>query len=381
MIQSSLYRNIKLILTDGDTVAIWFYTSKDDVAELLQTTAKDLWFYDKIEKSPYIPKDETLYGLYMATVIKSDNKNHEFKNFAKAEEAFEKGELPVNLQCTIGNKVTTYGREKLTKICNIDINKFLKYNKQIEEWDEVILLDANSQKISEEDIKKSKEKDTNVFILPKRVKGEPDTIYKQRRDKIKEKYDEKVADVEDWKKFRKSKHYVTMNAIGLKNIGEFILVMGTHPNRVQEYLEMQQFAVKIATMIGLGTIPYIELFNRDQKAIDDILNKEYTGENTIEAKTAEAMERKNSLRKVYEKELEKALKKLSYEKSNIRELQQSLGKYSLGKLMTVYCPSINYQLTLNLFNCWKILKKTISNEYRIIKNLFYNVQRLTKSKI
>ena len=47
--------------------------------------------YDKKAISPYNLKDEILYGLYMATVMKYDDapkKERTFTSLAKAEEAF-----------------------------------------------------------------------------------------------------------------------------------------------------------------------------------------------------------------------------------------------------------------------------------------------------
>lgn len=304
---------------------------------MIHTTPKDLWIYDKTFKSPYTFKDELLYGLYIATVKKSDGKRHSYKSLAEAEADYKARKLPVNLECIINKKVTTYGRAKLTELSNIDIENFLKYHVQLND-SEVILLDEN-----EDTITKEQRKNSNVYIIPKRLKGENISSYKDKCDSIKKKYKEALEEYKQLKAYKKDKQYSEMNGLGMNNIAKFCIVLGTHPNRIKEYVEIQKFAAEIATITGLGPVPYKELFNKTQKEIDDILNAEFVDEdgNEIlnpEARNAEAMERKSKVRKLFEKTIAETLQTLPH--SNIRELQQSMGKVSIDKLVTVYAPTI-----------------------------------------
>ena len=134
---------------DGDTVAYWIFTEPKVVEEMKKTTAKYLWTYDKEVRSPYLPKDETLYGLYMATVLKNDGvRRKAYPGIKEAEEAYKNGELPVNVECVINEQKTTYGRRKLTEICNIDVETFLQCHHQIKfEDDKPVLLDPEYDNI------------------------------------------------------------------------------------------------------------------------------------------------------------------------------------------------------------------------------------------
>lgn len=324
-VENTLYERNEFILTklDGDTVAVWIYTKPEHVARLQQITPDKLWVYDKFHKSPYLPKDEELYGLYMATVKKySSGRVKSFASLKAAEEAFENGELPVNLECKIKDKVTTYGRAKLSRICKIDIEQFLKYNEQIPNEDKKPVLEQL-----------------------KKIGKESQKHYDERVKAAIAKFNEEKAKFDEFQEYKKKRSYKEMNAIGMGNIGKLILAMGTHPNRVNEYLEMQKFAMKIATLVGLGPVPYNELFKGiSQEEIDAIINKKFVDENgneitDVDKRAAEAMERKAKLRDMFAKELEKNIVNLP--DSNIRELQQSMSKISLKKLLIVYCPSIN----------------------------------------
>lgn len=319
------------------------FIKEEQVALLKNITPDKLWTYDKEHRSPFLPKDEILYGLYMATVKKSSSNIKEYKNLDEAELDFEKGKLPVNVECIIGKKQTTYGRAKLSKICNIDVEQFLKYNEQSdtvqysEETTNAIKKIAKTSKLLFEDIEP-------VFTKPGRIKGEDTDNYQKRLDKATKQYEKDLETFSKFQKYKKQKKYIEMNAIGMKNIPKFILIMGSHPNKVQEYLEMQKFAARIATMFQLGQVPYDEIFKgMSQKDIDDIIKKPFVdkdGNEILDPKLrdAEAMERKAKLRKEFEKIIEKNIIELP--DSNIRELQQSMSKISIAKLLTVYCPTI-----------------------------------------
>ena len=77
-----------------------------------------MWFYDKEFRSPYTPKDEILYGLYMATVLRTENRSKDrvYKSLKEAEEYFNENKLPVNVECIINHKHTTFGRAYLSDI-------------------------------------------------------------------------------------------------------------------------------------------------------------------------------------------------------------------------------------------------------------------------
>lgn len=252
----------------------------------------------------------------MATVKKfATGRTRSFANLKEAEKAFENQELEVNVECNIGNKLTTYGRAKLSKLVNIDIEQFLKYNEQIEHED----LPPEMAKL-------------------KKVKGEPEEHYKERVAKANKEYKKAKTEFDSFQNYKKDRKYREMNAIGMKNIGKLLLAMGSHPNKVQEYLDMQKFAMQIATIVGLGPVPYNDLFTGiSQEEIDAIIKAPFESTDPNE-RNAEAMERKNKLRKLFAEELEKNIVNLP--DSNIRELQQSMSKVSLKKLLIVYTPSI-----------------------------------------
>lgn len=314
---------------DGDTVAIWVYTSPEAVYEMRKITADNIWFYNKEFRSPYTPKDEILYGLYMATVVKTSGKTmQEFKSLKEAEEAFNNGKLPVNVQCRIGHKKTTFGRAYLSENLNIDIDTFIKCYPQT----------GSSSDHSPESYK-------DEFTLPKkpkvvRVQGEPDANYEKRLKKAQDDYNKEVKKIEELKAYEKKYKYISMDAIGKKNINILMQILSTHNTRLKEYALMQQFGAKIATLVGLGPGLYTSIFDLTQKDINAVLDKKNNYlDLSPELQDAKAMELKAELRKKFEENVTENLNKL--DGCNIRELQNSFGKLNIGKLMVNYCPTIN----------------------------------------
>ena len=106
-----------------------------------------------------------------------------------------------------------------------------------------------------------------------------------------------------------------------------------------EYLEIQKFGSMIATMVGLGAAIYDEIYIDNQEEVNKILKAEYTGPDTQLDRDAEAMERKAKYRKRMEEIISETIRDLP--DSNYREMENSMGKFSLGKLMNVYGAAIN----------------------------------------
>ena len=73
--------------------------------------------------------------------------------------------------------------------------------------------------------------------------------------------------------------------------------------------------------------------------VNKILKAEYTGPDTQLDRDAEAMERKAKYRKRMEEIISETIRDLP--DSNYREMENSMGKFSLGKLMNVYGAAIN----------------------------------------
>ena len=299
-----------------------------------------MWFYDKEFRSPYTPKDEILYGLYMATVLRTENRSKDrvYKSLKEAEEYFNENKLPVNVECIINHKHTTFGRAYLSDILKIDIETFIKCYPQ-------------TGKNSKHDKDSYQDEDyLGKLELPKRIKGEPEENYQKRVKKAEDEYNKKKHEIDVLKIYKEVNKYKSMNAIGKDNIGTLMQILATHPNRVEEYNLMQQFGAKIATMVGLGEGLYHNIFTLTQEDINKVLDKknDYTGDNP----DARAMELKAELRDKFKKNITENLLgtgkgmtkeklKKQFENSNIRELMNSFGKFNINKLMVNYCPTIN----------------------------------------
>jgi len=124
-------------------------------------------------------------------------------------------------------------------------------------------------------------------------------------------------------------------AIDKNVLPALMMAMNGRPNRVKEYLDIQNFARKIATVVGLGPVPYQTLFGGSEKEIQKIINsKDYKG-------TDEQimLQKKEALLDLYKREIRKGIEKLP--ESNIDELMKTVGKVKLETLVQVYAPSIN----------------------------------------
>jgi len=110
---------------DGDTVAIQFFLDKVTKAEMQCITPDKMWFYDKRYQSQFEPKHETMYGLHVATKIVESVKLKTFKNLEDAKKQYELGSIEVNETIMIGDKKTTYGREYISTVTNIDLDILL----------------------------------------------------------------------------------------------------------------------------------------------------------------------------------------------------------------------------------------------------------------
>lgn len=117
---------------DGDQCAGYFVTDDNQIA-LLGTSlkAENIWIFDKTHEPSYLPTSTTMYGLYSATKIVRipEDKMQKFDSFESMEKAYKDVKLEHDDQCILlPNKVTTYGREKLSSILHSPIENFIELN-------------------------------------------------------------------------------------------------------------------------------------------------------------------------------------------------------------------------------------------------------------
>lgn len=117
---------------DGDQCAGYFVTDDNQIALLGDSMkAENIWIFDKTHEPSYLPSSTTMYGLYCATKIVKvpEDQMKKFDSFESMEKAYKDIKLEHDDQCILlPNKVTTYGREKLTHILDVPIENFIDLN-------------------------------------------------------------------------------------------------------------------------------------------------------------------------------------------------------------------------------------------------------------
>ena len=115
---------------DGDQMAYFMVTEEDELLLLGDSLkAENLWIYDKTHEPCYLPTSTTMYGLYSATTIHQvpEDKRQKFDTFESMEKAYNDNTLEFDDQVILmPNTVTTYGREKISKILGTPVENFIE---------------------------------------------------------------------------------------------------------------------------------------------------------------------------------------------------------------------------------------------------------------
>jgi hypothetical protein len=112
-----------------------------------------------------------------------------------------------------------------------------------------------------------------------------------------------------------------------KETTKLIAAMGYHPDRVDEFKQLSDFANEVTTLVGYGPMPFEEVTIGDRNKIKDILS---TDEDIY-------VKRKN-LRTYLQEELKEAIKNLP--DSNLEDIQKVNGKAKIDKLVNLMGPCI-----------------------------------------
>lgn len=112
-----------------------------------------------------------------------------------------------------------------------------------------------------------------------------------------------------------------------KNIAKLMSALGNHANRVQEFLDLQKFANEIATVVGVGPLPYEELMVGDPKVIKEILSED-----------EDIYIKKNKVQKYFTDELKKQISELP--DHNLEDIQKVAGKAAPSKIINIYAPVV-----------------------------------------
>jgi len=109
---------------DGDAMAVHFVVDESLRMQLGNSLkVENLWLFDKNHAPVYMPSNTTIYGLFCATRFNTDESVRTFDKFESIESAYNATEIEVDDKITLmPAKITTYGREKISKILGMDIS-------------------------------------------------------------------------------------------------------------------------------------------------------------------------------------------------------------------------------------------------------------------
>jgi len=112
---------------DGDQMLSIIETRPEKVALINEyVSPKNIWHYEKNLKPIFVPNDEILYGLYLATDIDVSKKPKlRFKTMEEIESSYLKHDISHNTPIYLNEKITTWGREKVGIILGCELDKTL----------------------------------------------------------------------------------------------------------------------------------------------------------------------------------------------------------------------------------------------------------------
>jgi len=112
---------------DGDQEMFIIETREPYVTQILtDLSPRNLWYYEKNLKPIFVPTDEILYGLYLATLVQPKSKKlRSFESFSSLEQAYEKNSIEHDDLILFEERETTYGREKISNILGINLDSVL----------------------------------------------------------------------------------------------------------------------------------------------------------------------------------------------------------------------------------------------------------------
>jgi len=180
---------------DGDQLAVYFITDEEQKVLLGDSLRADnVWVYDKTHQPMYIPTSTTMYGLYSATKIVEvkESERKKYDKFESIEKDYNDNTLEFDEQVILlPNKLTTYGREKLTKILGVPVEGF-----------------------------------------------------------------------------------IGLSPMTMKECTKIIAGLHDHPNRMQIIQDLRDFGNEIATIVGIPTLPLVDLYKGIGPEIDAVLKDE-----------------------------------------------------------------------------------------------------------
>jgi len=117
---------------DGDTMAYWYITNPIDADKTIRKMGvENNWFYESTGEATLAPNASILQGLYLASVKRQNSDNpKQFETYEDLERSVTESPFETELDelVVLNGEFTTYGRQKISKIIQIDYDILLGDN-------------------------------------------------------------------------------------------------------------------------------------------------------------------------------------------------------------------------------------------------------------